>query len=203
MAVENFNLIIITPEKDIANEAVLINELFKAGLKLLHIRKPLYTIHQIRNLLNIIPVSFHSKIVLHSHYELLHDFSLKGIHLPEKTRKEGNLTGMKNIVSSSFHNLVDIKSEKINFEYAFLSPVFPSISKQVYKPSLETETIKKFFHDDINKIRFPVIALGGITDKNILQSIDMGFNGAATIGYIWESANPVEQFDKLQKMLQA
>jgi len=31
----------------------------------------------------------------------------------------------------------------------------------------------------------------------------MGFNGVASIGYIWESSNPVEQFNKLQNILRA
>jgi thiamine-phosphate pyrophosphorylase len=200
---EDFKLIIITPEEDITNEAVIIHELFKAGLQLLHIRKPLYNIQQTRNLLNSIPVIFHSKIVIHSYYEFLHDFNLNGIHLSEKTRKEGTVSGMKNIVSTSFHNLEDIKTEKMNFKYAFLSPVFPSVSKQGYKPIIETGEIKNFFHTGINQIRFPIIALGGITDKNVLQLKDMGFNGVASIGYIWESSNPVEQFNKLQNILRA
>lgn len=201
MATENFNLIVITPEEDIANEAGFINQLFEAGLQLLHIRKPANSIQQTKKMLQSISPAFHPKIVIHSHYELLNNFELKGIHLPERVRKEGNISGLKNIVSTSFHTLEDIKTEKMNFEYAFFSPVFQSISKQGYEPATKIEKIKEFFKS--NTIRVPIIALGGITGKNILQLPDIGFNGAACMGYIWKNANPLEQFEKLQKILRA
>lgn len=202
MLPENPKLIIITSEKNISGEAAIINDLFEAGLPLLHIRKPTYTIEETRNLVNSISTDFHSRIVVHNHYELLNEFNLEGAHLPEKLRKESDLTLLKNIISSSFHTLEDIIIEKMNFEYVFFSPVFQSISKQGYEPSIELKKITDFFNSKKNEIRFPVIALGGITDKNILQASDMGFNGAACIGYIWESSKPLEQFNKLQKILQ-
>ena len=203
MTNETFKLIVITPEKDIAGEAKLINALFDAGLQFLHIRKPDNTGKEMQNLITSISQDFYSKIVLHSHYELLHDYNLKGLHLPEKTRKEGTISGIKNIVSTSFHTLEDIATEKTSFEYAFFSPVFQSISKEGYKPTIETTTLKGFFHSDKSTPRFPIIALGGITDENILQARGIGFQGAACIGYIWEQPDPVAQFKKLQKILQA
>jgi len=203
MMANNFKLILITQNKDIAEENRLLNNLFEAGLQLLHIRKPTHTIQETRTLLKSIPPIFHPKIVLHNHYELLTDFKLKGAHLPEKIRKAGNINLTKNIVSTSFHALEDIKTEKLIFEYAFFSPVFKSISKQGYEPSIESTQIKDFFKVNRNKIKSPNIALGGITDKNILQLQDMGFAGAACIGYIWENTDPVTQLKKLQKIIES
>jgi len=200
MRPENFKLIVITPEKEITEEANLLTNLFESGLQLLHLRKPDYTINEIRNLITDIPAIFHPKIVLHSHYELLNDFNLKGIHLPEKLRLEGNTKQIKNIVSTSFHKIEDILSTKTNFEYAFLSPIFQSISKEGYEPVIKPNVLKDFFR--LNKINFPVIALGGITDQNVIQVRDIGFFGAACIGYVWENPNPIQQFKKLQKLIQ-
>jgi len=199
---ENFKLIVITSEKNIAGEAGLINDLFNAGLQMLHMRKPTHTIDEIRKLLNVISPAYHSKIVLHNHYELLNDYNLKGAHLPEKIRKEGIAGKIKHIVSTSFHSPEDILTTKLNLEYAFFSPVFESISKQGYKPIRETKILNAFFKNNKDRIRFPIIALGGITDKNILQTRDIGFSGAACIGYIWENTSPVAQFKKLQKIVQ-
>jgi thiamine-phosphate pyrophosphorylase len=199
MMAKDFKLIIITEEKDIYGESQLIPLLFEAGLPLLHIRKPFHTLQETKALIKSIPAAFHSKIVLHGHYELLNDFNLKGAHLPERIRKESDISQIKSIVSTSFHTLEDIGTEKINFEYAFFSPVFQSISKPGYGPSSETKKIKD--HLASNKTTYPLIALGGITDKNILQLPDMGFKGAACIGYIWEHHNPVEQYKKLQIIL--
>jgi thiamine monophosphate synthase len=200
---KDFKLIIITPEKDIPEETGTINALFDAGLQILHVRKPIYTLEETKNLITLISPVFHPKIILHNHYELIEEFGLKGAHLSEKTRKKSDLSQVKNIVSASFHLLEDVLTEKINLEYAFLSPVFPSISKRGYEPSSEIKKIKNFFKTNREKIRVPLIALGGITDKNILQLQAIGFTGAACIGYIWENPNPLQQFNKLQNILKA
>jgi thiamine-phosphate pyrophosphorylase len=200
---ENFKLIIITPEKDIAGEAGIVNGLFGAGLELLHIRKPNHTIEETRNMLKAISVVFYPKIVLHNHYELLDEFNLKGAHLPERVRKGASTSWIKNIISTSFHAMEDILPEKINFDHAFLSPIFQSISKHGHNPSMDPNTLKNFLLSHKSEIQFPVIALGGVTDKSILQAQDMGFSGAACIGYIWKSPAPIEQFKKLQKIIQS
>jgi thiamine-phosphate pyrophosphorylase len=198
---ENFMLIVITAEEAMENETALINALFETGLPVLHLRKPSYPSRELAALIHSIPEKFHQKIVIHNNYELLSDFNLMGAHLPEKIRKEGRLRGIKNIVSTSFHSLEDLRNEKLSFKYAFLSPVFQSVSKQGYLPSIKPKAIKDLFHSYKVLIRFPVIALGGITDKTILEARDMGFHGAASVGYIWESLNPAEQFKKLQNIL--
>jgi thiamine-phosphate pyrophosphorylase len=202
MTPENFKLIVITHEKYVTGEAGLINALFESGLQLLHIRKPSYHLEGIRNLLNTISKDFHPKIVLHSYYEFLEDFDLKGAHLPEKIRKESNISGIKNIVSTSFHTVEEITDNKANFEYAIFSPIFKSISKLGYSPSSETKKMKSLLKSGKDQIPFPVIGLGGITDRNVLQLQDMGFSGAACLGYIWEGSNPVERFKKIQKIAQ-
>lgn len=194
----DFKLILITAEQDIKKETEWINALFENGLLLLHIRKPAYTIGEVKKFLNAIPSDFYSRIILHNHYELLNEYPLKGIHLPEKIRKEKDLRAAKNMVSTSFHTLEDILREKINFEYVFLSPVFSSISKKGYEPSIDLTQVETLLKQNNSPIPFPLIALGGITDKNILQVKNMSFAGAAFIGYIWESTNPVERFMRLQ-----
>jgi thiamine-phosphate pyrophosphorylase len=199
---ENFKLIIITPEKTSSGEAEIITELFQAGLKILHMRKPDHTRQEVKNLLNGIPKYFHSGIVLHQHYELLNEFDLKGAHLPESFRREGNTTGIKNIISTSYHKLEDITRESANFEYAFLSPVFKSISKKGHESSFTPDKLRIFFQSNKLMLRFPIVALGGITESIILLAEEIGFGGAACIGYIWESPNPVEQLKKLQNAVQ-
>ena len=197
---DNFKIIIITPEKDISEEVLLINALFEAGLELLHIRKPFYNLIETRHLIDSIPVYFHPRIVIHNHYELLQDYNLKGIHLPEKVREGAPIKQTIKVVSTPFHKMEDILSENKHFEYAFLSPVFSSISKQDYRPSFEIQKIKDFL---ACPLPFPIIALGGITDENVMQVRNMGFSGAACIGYVWESQNPVERLAKLKKAVTA
>ncbi|HTB32061.1 MAG TPA: thiamine phosphate synthase [Bacteroidia bacterium] len=198
---EEFKIVVITPEKDMMEEPAIITGLFQAGLQTLHIRKPNHTRLTIKNLLLAIPKDFHSSIVLHQHYDLLNEFELKGAHLPEKRRKEHDTYGIRNIISTSFHKLEDITRERTNFEYAFFSPVFRSISKKGHESSVELKTLKVFFESHTPTLRFPIIALGGISEQNILTAKDIGFGGGACIGYIWENPDPLQQFKKIQNLL--
>jgi thiamine-phosphate pyrophosphorylase len=202
MQADSFKLIILTPDKNIAGETGTINSLFQNGLQTLHVRKPNHTRNEIKNLLLEISKDFHSRIVIHQHYELLNDFNLKGAHLPENRRKEGETKGIRNIISTSFHKLDDIIREKAIFEYAFFSPVFKSISKKGHKSSVDTYTLRIFFQANKAVLNFPIIALGGINEVNSIQAKEIGFGGVACIGYIWENPKPVEEFIRLQKILQ-
>lgn len=202
MSSENFKLIILSPEKDIPGEAPTINRLFEAGLEILHIRKHDHTRQEVKNLISAVQKDFHPRIVLHQHYELLDEFDLKGAHLTEHRRKEGRTFGIKNIISTSYHKLGDITREKVHFEYALLSPIFKSISKKSHVSKIEIDTLQAFFLAGSPQPKFPIIALGGINELNIIQAKEIGFSGAACIGYIWENPQPVEQFKKLQKIIQ-
>src|ERR1700752_2114767 len=158
-----FEVIVITSEKDYLKEAEVICQLFKQGLKTLHVRKPHATGSELKKYINCIPKQFHKKIVLHSQYQLIKEFNLKGAHLTEKIRlktKESDKlkrNGIK-IVSTSFHTYEDVLKSRRKYDYIFLSPVFDSISKQGYKSKFDLKKLKLFLIR--NKIR--IIALGGI-----------------------------------------
>jgi len=195
---KSFKIIVITPEKFFENEIYFLGNLFAANLGLLHVRKPGFSKEELTDYLNQIPKRFYKRIILHAHFELVKTFKLKGAHLAEKTRKSVRQINFLNknkikIISASFHNLNEIKRCSRKYEYVFLSPVFNSISKNNYKSRLHLETLKPFLKKNKNNI----VALGGICDKNIGSVKISGFSGAATVGYVWESKNPVKNYKKL------
>jgi thiamine-phosphate pyrophosphorylase len=187
-----FKLIVITPEENHLKEVPLIILLFESGLQLLHVRKPKATESELRGYLEQIPKKFHKKIVIHSHYKLVKEFGLKGIHLTEKVRKTGRTNSALKIISTSFHTTADILKNRRKYEYVFLSPVFDSISKKSYKSSFDLEKLKSFLRKRKN-----VIALGGISAKNIETVKKVGFSGLAVIGTVWQSKNPVKSYKEL------
>ncbi len=182
-----FLLLVITPEKNCPKEIELITSLFESGLKILHVRKPTFTEDELRNYLQEIPNKFRKKIIIHSHYKLAKEFSLKGIHLTERNRKL-KFQNFK-IISASFHSTAEILKSRRNYEYVFLSPMFDSISKQGYKSNFNLEELESFLKRKNN-----VIALGGIYSKNIKLTMQAGFKGAAVLGSVWESRNPVKAY---------
>ncbi|MGZ4048350.1 MAG: thiamine phosphate synthase, partial [Bacteroidia bacterium] len=46
-----------------------------------------------------------------------------------------------------------------------------------------------------------IIALGGIDENTIQEAINLGFDGAAVLGAIWMSKDPLEKFINLQNSL--
>lgn len=193
-------LIVLTSERSLKNEAEQINELFDAGLEILHVRKPTFSIQGYRALLDLIRVQYHNRIMIHQFPQLTNEYALRGIHLKEKARwdledaLDVTIQIYKNkgfIVSSSFHSIEEIKASNADFEYVFLSPVFSSISKEGYEG-------KGF---DVTQLSKKIIALGGIQIKTIKTAFDLGYQGVGILGAIWQSKTPIESFKEIQKVL--
>jgi thiamine-phosphate pyrophosphorylase len=188
-----FTVVVITPEQTSPKETEVISGLFKAGLKTLHVRKPLAGIQELKSYLQHIPENFLKRIVVHSHYTLAKEFNLKGIHLTEKAKKLKVKSYNVKVVSASFHSTKDILKSRRKYEYVFLGPVFDSISKKNYKSNFTSEELSIF----LKRTKQHVTALGGINNKNIKTIKQLNFSGAAVLGYIWEAPDPVVAFKKL------
>jgi len=93
-----------------------------------------------------------------------------------------------------FHSLAELHEYKEAFQYAFLSPIFDSISKIGYKSPYQLDEVKRTLHTTKHKI----IALGGIDENKIDIVKDVGFYGIAVLGAIWQHQNPVEKFKRIQ-----
>lgn len=111
-----------------------------------------------------------------------------------------------------FHSLKDLQEHKGKYEYAFLSPIFDSISKPGYKSKFSHRSHtslpgKKGFSQIIPEL-IPavrgknIIALGGIDTEKIDLVRKVGFAGVAVLGAVWNSKEPVEKFKKLKALVQ-
>jgi thiamine-phosphate pyrophosphorylase len=179
------------------NEADRLENMFDLGLEIFHLRKPAFSENDLRNYLKRIPTQYINKVVIHDHYKLAEEFDLKGIHWGEKVRRskvKSNEIKKKYSVSTSFHDLGELEKCNDNFEYIFYSPVFSSISKKDYKPKESLSVVG----DQLHGIQHRVIGLGGITPQNIHQLKKIGFYGAATLGYVWQSEDPVNAFREIK-----
>ena len=93
-----------------------------------------------------------------------------------------------------FHSFKELEEHKEKYEYAFLSPIFDSISKVDYKSKFDLKELKEKI---ANK---NIIALGGIDEDKIKICSEMGFAGVAVLGAIWNSKSPKEKFIKLKSI---
>ena len=190
-------IVLIAPENDIPNEIEILNQLFREGLLVYHLRKPDKNHEEHVAYLNKIDKEYHNRIVVHYFHELINDFNLKGIHFQEQKRIDHidnpgqyfkNLNMFGKTISSSFHEPEVLKACYFEFDYHLLSPVFSSISKKGYKG-------KGF---DVNHIDKTIIGMGGINVETIEETITLGFKGIGVLGGVWNAENPVESFIEIK-----
>lgn len=187
-------LIVLSDSDFKPGEAQLVNQLFLAGLDLFHIRKYGASEESLLEWVKDIAAEYRSKLVLHHNHEWGKSIGLKRFHYSEKDRKawkESNWTGVNEafVYSSSVHELEEFNELPGHFSYAFLSPVFDSISKIGYK------AVKFNLENRRNQVT-KLIGLGGIRPENISELFRMGFDGAALLGVIWNSDNPLDEMQK-------
>ncbi|MDE6653886.1 MAG: thiamine phosphate synthase, partial [Muribaculaceae bacterium] len=152
----------------------LISLLRRGDVWRVHIRKPGHSADDVRRLIEALPKAWRYKISIHDHPELAKDYELGGVHL--NSRNSTIPHGWRGMISRSFHTLDEIG--KTNYDYAFLSPIFPSISKPGYSSTLSPDEIKAAVNDKI-------FALGGVTENRLDEVERMGFGGAAFLGSVW------------------
>ncbi len=196
-------MIILSNPTVLANEINLIHSLFEEGMELFHVRKPEFSEEGMVDFVLSIGLEYRNKLVLHSHHHLAEGFGIKRLHLTETKRKEISKFQLEEYkdkgihLSTSTHSITAFNALSEDFDYAFLSPVFPSISKENYVSKTDLfEEIKKRTNFETE-----LVALGGIEAKNTKETIASGFDNVALLGTIWNSNKPIENFKSCQQIV--
>jgi thiamine-phosphate pyrophosphorylase len=190
-------LVLISHPDFFYGEEQIVSDLLKRFNITFHLRKPEASIETYRAFLENIPDTLHHQIMLHGAYDLSAEFNLKGLHFSTRNRE---LAAMypSDIKSTSCHSVAESKQMNQAFDYHFLSPVFPSISKEGYRGNLDLNDVKLYLRQSPkNKI----LALGGIDKDKIPLLKAMGFDGVAVMGAIW-AKNPADEDAIMQKLLE-
>lgn len=173
-------LIVITTPYFFEGESLLLSHLFQEGMERLHLRKPQSKKADFIRLLETIPAKFHSRIVLHDHFDLVSTYPVGGIHL--NSRNNRIPLKYKGCISCSCHSLQEVEENR-QLDYVFLSPVFQSISKEGYGNGFPIETLLAASEQGI--INENVIALGGMDQTTIPLLRSIHFGGVAVLGALW------------------
>jgi len=191
------SLIVISSPEKVRNEVEAIQRLFKLGLTKFHLRKPGWKYHEVKNLLQEIHQAYHPLIILHNHYELVKKYGLKGIHLTNHTKNSYAEEEFKDHhISISTHTLKEVQSLSSSYDYAFISPVFESISKKGYKPAVSVSKLSEQFEKRLLPTK--LIALGGVKPDNLKQLQHTPFDGYAVLGYLWEDYKNDHDIQKIE-----
>jgi thiamine-phosphate pyrophosphorylase len=198
------DLYLITPPRASKDELSLARHFLECGLHKLHIRKPLYNEDDFRQYIISIPPAFHPRLVLHGVCSLVNEFPSIGIHLRGEDRQNPALVEQVRqmqpaSLSTSFHAWEEIMEEGTSYDYVFISPVFDSISKQGYKAGIDLAghgRLKQWALQHEKQLP-RIVALGGINATTLPLVQANGFDGAAVLGAVWESANPIASFEAI------
>ena len=206
-----FRLYIISSNNIIENEAKAINALFDNGMTHFHLRKKTWMKNEVSELIDSINTKHHSKIVLHSQFDLIFHYDLAGFHFnssfPYQEELAIKLRKAEKSVSVSSHNICDMGEYELESDYQFVSPIFPSISKPDYTEVFDHQKLKNYF---VLKPKSKFIALGGIEPDKIELVKQMNFDGFAVMGFLWQQYeidsniySLIDRFNKLKsKQLQ-
>lgn len=191
-------IVVISPESEQVNEHYLIEELFANGLDYFHIRKYHFSDDEMRQYIDLIPPQLRGQLVLHSHFHLAREFNINRFHINKKHRVSQQIIYFpeKFHYSTSVHKIQDYNHLSNFWEYAFFSPVFPSISKENY--GVENAVLQDIKHKKDSSIL--LLGLGGIHHKNYQYLREQGADGGALLGSIWQTPQPLSNFLKCKKI---
>lgn len=184
---------VLTPEQDFPYEIELLSYFASFEQVRLHIRKPQKKSKELRSYLERIPANILKRSSLHRFCELVADFEVGGVHFTSLVREQQGSNLQEKIkswkekgkrVSASLHSLEEVSAL---WDYAFLSPIFDSVSKENYSG-------KQFL---VRERKEQLIALGGITVENVKRAKELGYSGIAVLGSVWQHENPKQAFNKL------
>jgi len=193
MAFKN-NLVLITSPEDFADEHILIERMFEQGLSRLHVRKPGRSKRDLDYWLLGLGYDYRKHCVLHSDLGTALDLEVGGVHTKTLLPSDSILLQKPESFSysCSCHSLKELNELPSYVDYAFLSPIYDSISKVGYKSAFSIDELKSFFSGVVEKKSIPVYALGGVDKDNLEELEQMGFSGAALLGGIWNYADPLQ-----------
>lgn len=171
----------------IKHEASSITEILASGAAdIVHIRKPEWDRAEVERLLQAIPCRLHPQLRLHDHFCLLDSYpEIGGVHINSR-----NPVPPRNAkcVSASCHSIDELEKMASCYDYVTLSPVFDSISKSGYSGRFADRAVSEHLRGK------NVIALGGVTAAHFFYLKDMGFRGAAMLGYIWSGLPDTDRY---------
>lgn len=177
---------IISWHTAVAHEVDVLRRLMAHADIIVHLRKPNIAEMDFAKLLHAFDEDERQRLVVHQHHKLALDLGVKQLHSASGLR-EAHLHDpqiSKVLFSTSTHSWTEFNSLDRIYKAAFLSPVFPSISKVDYGADKQTPLRGR------TNGEAELIALGGIDRKRVAELADSDFDDFALYGAVWQATDP-------------
>ena len=121
------------------------------------------------------------RIIINSNIDLAYEYELDGVHLNSKQLHELSHFPKDLLVGASCHSENDLKvAEEKNADFAVLG----SVKKTLTHPDLEPIGWVRF-NKLVNNSNLPIYSIGGMTNSDVLSSLEYGGIGIASQRAIW------------------
>jgi thiamine-phosphate pyrophosphorylase len=183
-------IVVISLESADSREVHAMEGFFAAGLERYHVRKPSWSREALEAWLEHLPRDWRPRIFLHQHPALAAKLGLGGAHDRDGDGSSGALG-----TSRSCHHFESLRLLFPLYKTLLFGPVFPSLSKSGYGPAAdfpwnELKAILRGRSADDAR----VLAIGGVTAERLARCSELGFDGAAVLGAVWNEQDPVAAF---------
>ena len=198
-------LAVLTLPGMFAGEADHLEGLLEAGLSRLHLRKPAAEPGELEGLLRRLAPRWSERLVLHGGRELALRYGIPNVHGSVEYRDGRGRSGggpfvgagERLVISTSVHSWEEFGLLPEGLAYAFISPLFDSISKVGYLANTE------LLREPKPGPCLPV-GLGGVNAETLGEMVQLGWKGGAVLGWIWEQPGlAVRRFEQLKKIIDA
>ncbi|MCC5921946.1 MAG: thiamine phosphate synthase [Cyclobacteriaceae bacterium] len=160
-----------------------------------HLRFPEVADSHQKEFIESIDPSLRSFFSLHQSHHLAEDYGVGGLHFKRDVHMVQPYMGISSKSMSGNEKKEDLQC----YDYTFLSPIYSSISKLNYNPTLKKDEmltlLKQAKENNIN-----MVALGGVRKQHLQQIYEMGFYGAAMKGSIWELKTTAERIKYIKEL---
>ncbi|HXQ82070.1 MAG TPA: thiamine phosphate synthase [Opitutaceae bacterium] len=196
-------IVVISPESRDPREVPAMKRFFAEGLERYHVRKPSWTARELEAWLRLLPGEWRPRMILHEHHSLVEELGLGGRH--DKDTAPGGRPPPGGS-SRSCHDLPSLRRHLMAYDSVLFGPVFPSLSKPGYGPPADFPWYELWALMRQRRrtavAGFPgparVLAIGGITVPRLARCFEIGFDGAAVLGAVWNDSDPARAFERIR-----
>jgi len=183
-------IVVISPESADSREVPAMEGFFSAGLERYHVRKPTWSREALEAWLEHLPGAWRPRIIIHHHPALAAKLGLGSTHDPDGEWGPGPLGS-----SRSCHQIDTLRLLLRLYGSLLFGPVFPSLSKSGYGPAADFpwDSLKAILGERTEGDA-RVLAIGGVTAGGLARCGELGFDGAAVLGAVWNEQDPVAAY---------
>jgi len=183
-----------------SNEKV-VEEAIKGGAEIIQLREKQWDKNKITEeaiKLNKICKENNVLFIVNDYVDVALEIGADGVHLGQSDMpisEARRIYGDKLIIGLSTHSMEQVvKADKEDVDYITIGPIYKTRSKDY---TVGIGIIKEV----VNKIKKPVIAIGGINKDNIGSVLEQGVKGVAVVSAVVSADNVKEAAEELVKKI--